>query len=126
MSYIQVEMGGKLKGMKFNKYAEDILRKKVQPDNLLSGIYSLVYSGLVANCFVKQIAQDFTFEEVCDWVDQLSDEVLLQIHTAFRESDSYKKGQALIDEQAAKEEAASKITSNGTKAVKKAKPTASA
>ena len=94
MSYIQVEIGGKPRGLKFNKMAHLELEGKIKKGNLMSGVYGLVWGGLVANCYVKGDEPDFTFEQVCDWTDELSDDTLLQIQSAFQDTEAYKKGQA--------------------------------
>jgi hypothetical protein len=101
MSYVQVEMGGKLRGLKFNKMAQLILESKVQPGNIISGVYALVYAGLKANCYAKDEVADFSFEDACDWADLLSDEDSLKIQLAFQETESYKKGAAYIAEMEA-------------------------
>ena len=98
MSYVQIEMGGKLRALKFNKMAQLILEEKIEPGNLISGVYGLVYAGLKANCYVKNEEPDFTFEQSCDWVDTLSDETLLKVQAAYQETEAYKKRQAYLAE----------------------------
>jgi hypothetical protein len=58
--------------------------------------YALVYSGLVANCYVKREEPDFDFEKVCDWVEQMSMEDLLKIKECFESTQTYK---TLIESQ---------------------------
>lgn len=91
MSYIQIEIGGKLRGLKFNQYAMIILSQKVDPDNYNdTANYAMVYAGLTANCYVKGIEKDFTFEEVCDWVDLLSQKDIDDIDACLGETLAYK------------------------------------
>lgn len=92
MSYIQIEIGGKLRGLKFNVLAIKEFHKKVDYARFEdTANYALVYGGLVANCYVKGENEDFTYEEVCDWVDELSKEVMESIDKKFSESQAYKK-----------------------------------
>jgi len=101
MSYIQIEIGGKLRGLKFNQYASIKFYKHVDlKDYDASSIYAMVYAGLAANSYVKReefVDKDgdketpITFEMVCDWVDKLTDEVVIAVAGAFTESESFKK-----------------------------------
>lgn len=106
MSYIQVEIGGKLRGLKFNQMALLILQEKMEPGNLISGVYGLVWGGLKANCYVKGEEVDFTFEQSCDWADELDESKLNEIRAAFQKTEAYKKGAAYLDklEEAKKKE----------------------
>jgi len=91
MSYIQIEIGGKLRGLKFNQMAAVIIGQKVDIDNYQATAgYAMIWVGLKANCYVKGEEADFTFEQVCDWVDEVPQEVLLKVITAFQETQLYK------------------------------------
>ena len=70
MSYVQIEIGGKLRGLKFNQLSLEEYTKHVGTGNA-SAIYATFYAGLVGNCYVKQEEPDFTFEEVTEWVDKI-------------------------------------------------------
>jgi len=91
MSYIQIEIGGKLRGLKFLQHAVITMSKYVDIDNYAatSG-YAMVYGGLKCNNYVKRVEDDFTFEQVCEWVDLLSREDLIKIHEVFAETQLYK------------------------------------
>jgi hypothetical protein len=92
MSYIQVEIGGKLRGLKFNQGAIMWMQDKIDPTNYeATTLYAIVWGGLKANCYVKGEEPDFNFEQVCDWVDSIPLEVNKQITECFMESQSYKK-----------------------------------
>jgi len=92
MSYIQIEIGGKLRGLKFNQLAIVILSQKADPERYSeTANYAMVFAGLTANCYVKQDPADFTFEEVCDWVDLLSQETIDAIDKALGEAQAYRK-----------------------------------
>lgn len=117
MSYIQIEIGGKLRGLKFNKMSQLLLEDKVQQGNLMSGIYALINAGLRANDYVKGVESDYTFEQVCDWADELTDETFLKIQEVFQTTEIYKQGRAYVEDA----EAAKKKDSNpkATKSTKR-------
>lgn len=70
MNYIQIEIGGKPRGLKFNQLSLETYAKNVGT-NVSTAIYATFYAGLVGNCYVKQEEVDFTLEDVTDWVDEL-------------------------------------------------------
>lgn len=71
-NYIQIEIGGKLRGLKFNQLSLEVYNKAIDYERpMASAIYGTFYAGLVGNCYAKKEEQDFTFEEVTDWVDEL-------------------------------------------------------
>lgn len=72
-------------------------------DNLAATYgYALVYAGLVANCYVKREEQDFTFEEVCDWMEELTQDDLIKVRECFESTQTYKNLMAGQDEPVAK------------------------
>lgn len=95
MSYCKINIGGKERGLKFNQMAIMIYQQKVDNDNLLatSG-YALIYAGLKANYYVKGEEVDFTFENVCDWTDELDADTINIVVDAFKETQAYKNGVA--------------------------------
>jgi hypothetical protein len=91
MSYIQMKIGGEPRGLKFNQMAVVTMTKYLDFENVPATYgYALVYSGLVASCYVKREEPNFTFEQVCDWVDELSIEELTQIRDKFEETQAFK------------------------------------
>jgi len=92
MSYIQIEIGGKLRGLKFNQGAlitiSELTGETVQ--NSKAG-YAVIFAGLDANCFVKREQPDFTLEDVCDWVDDLPESVVMEVIECFTKSKEYQK-----------------------------------
>lgn len=95
MSYIQIEIGGKLRGLKYLQYAVIVMAQKADLDNYdATAGYAMVYAGLKCNNYVKDVEDDFTFEQVCDWVDELPEETLLKVFEVFQETQAYKN---LID-----------------------------
>lgn len=95
MNYIQIEIGGKLRGWKVNQMTIEIWSKLMNNDAFgASTTYGAVYGGLIANCYVKQEEPDFTFENVCEWVDELQfndagRKVLESVKKVFEESQQY-------------------------------------
>lgn len=72
MSYIQIELGGKLRGFKFNMMSLEVFSKNINAEAVhTTSIYATFYAGLIGNCAVKREEPDFTFEDVCGWVDEL-------------------------------------------------------
>jgi hypothetical protein len=74
-NYIQIEIGGKLRGLKFNQLALEVYNKNIDFERpMASAIYATFYAGLLGNCYVKREEPDFTFEQVTDWVDEIFSE----------------------------------------------------
>lgn len=95
MSYIKILIGGRERGLKFNQMAVILLAQKADVENYAATAgYAMIYAGLKANCFVKGEECDFTFEEVCDWVEALSSETMLAVYEVFQSTQAYK---ALIE-----------------------------
>ena len=91
MSYTQIEIGGKKRGLKFNNFAFNAAVKKKLPgfEEETAG-YALFYGGLIANCYAKNEQPDFTFEESMEWYDTLTPEQGEAITKAISETDHYK------------------------------------
>ena len=91
-NYLQVQLGGKSRGWKFNQEAFEIFLKKINwtDPNGASDTYACFYAGLVACCRVKCEAVDFTFENVCDWCDDLSAEEKKKVMDAMGEENRYR------------------------------------
>ena len=91
MSYIQIDIGGKLRGWKGNQMTVILMAQYSDLQNYeVTASYAMVYAGLKANCYVKREETDFTFEEVCDWVEELPEGILLDIVNMFTEIQAYK------------------------------------
>lgn len=120
MSYIQIEIGGKLRGLKFNQGTLMMYLQYADKENFAgTAVYALVWAALKQNVYVKRvdlvdeeekeingkkeiIQNPITFETVCDWVDSLSDESVTAIMNCFKETESYKKLIPKIDEDSKK------------------------
>lgn len=75
--YIQAEVLGRRRGLKFGMLAAQRIMLEAQRLNASLGsdvdmalVPVIIYWGLFNNCYVKREDPDFTFEEVCDWVDE--------------------------------------------------------
>jgi len=102
MSYIQINIGTErvteagqpahnLRGLKFNQLAIEIL--STHNDDTASALtYAMVYGGLRGNSYVKREEPDYTFEQVCDWVDALPNrvEVIASISKCLAETQLWK------------------------------------
>lgn len=105
MSYIQLELGGKARGLKFNQMAVITMTNYMDFNNLAATYgYALVYAGLVANCYVKREEPDFNFEQVCDWVEALSPDDLMKVRDCFESTQTFKTMQANAEPSEPKEE----------------------
>lgn len=90
MSYIQIEIGGKLRGLKFDQGALIEFKLKAKDsENPMFLAYSLVWAGLVSNAFRKGEDFEHSFEEVCDWADKLSEDNIQKILDAFQSTQSF-------------------------------------
>jgi len=94
MNYTQITIGGKERGWKVNQLTIELWAKHIDQDASPStSTYAAVYAGLVANCYVKREEPDFTFEDVCEWVDEINlsgkYEPLEKIKKTFEESRFY-------------------------------------
>lgn len=109
MSYVQIEIGGKLRGLKFNQGALMMFHKMCDFDNLeATAAYALFWAGLKSNAYAKREEltkevdgkeEPVTYEDVCDWVDNVPDDVQLQVNKAWEESGVYKnKIQPALDD----------------------------
>lgn len=74
MSYLEFEIGGKVRGLKFNQlcHAEYVSLAGGSNNEVLRA-YALIYAALYANCIVKREEPDFDFEKVSEWVDAIKD-----------------------------------------------------
>ena len=94
MSYIQIDIGGKLRGLKFNNASMVVLSQKVDYNNYAAtALYALVYAGLYTNEYIKNggdVPDMPPFSEVCDWVDDLNKDAINRINETFQSTQAYK------------------------------------
>lgn len=104
MSYIQIEIGPERevlkgepftskRGLKFNQLAVELYTKKTDWVNHTdaSEVYATFYAGLMGNCSAKETEPDFTYEDVQDWVDDLSVDTKKEVMKVFEESKKFKE-----------------------------------
>jgi hypothetical protein len=116
MSYCKINIGGKERGLKFNQMAVLILQEKTDKEfPIQSGAYALVYGGLKANCFVSGVEADFTWQDVCEWVEDMDTDTMNIVTAAFKETQAYKQGAAFqAAEEAAKKKGKKKLPMKNT------------
>lgn len=94
MSYIKVLLAGKERALKFNQLSIEVFTANINYEATeTSSIYSIFFAGLTGNCFAKREEVDFTFEQVCDWVDDLFDKdqaKIKEVCNLFTETNAYK------------------------------------
>lgn len=92
--YINLELGGVKRGIKFgNRALLDIMAKHQVSEGIKFSfdlVVDLVYYGMVNNCANAKANVDFTPDEVEEWVDNLPMPKLMDIFNVF--TDSYSDG----------------------------------
>lgn len=92
MSYIQIELGGEKRGLKYNNLAVEVFSKHIAADATNASIlYATIYAGLVANAYVKREEFVETFEQITDWVDAAKDEEIKLAADTFAATEVWKK-----------------------------------
>jgi hypothetical protein len=105
MSYIQVELGGKLRGLKFNQLAIEVISTYNDAQTNSGFLYAMIYGGLKGNSYVKREEPDYTFEDVCDWVDIMpnKEKVVADVTAILTETQIWKelvkRGQEVMAEE---------------------------
>lgn len=100
---ITLQLGGKERTLKFNMRALETLSEvKLAGDLGLSSVAVVVYAGLIGWHYVKQVKPDFTFEDVSEWVEEITlsgdTQILSDINDCFSNSRAFK----FIEEEAKK------------------------
>lgn len=116
MSYIQVNIGGKERGLKFNQLAIELMSQYNDSNTTTGFIYAMVYAGLRGSTYVKREEPDYTFEQVCDWVDELEnkEKVVNDISAVLTETQIWKqlvkKGEEVTEDEKKKALKSSALT----------------
>jgi len=87
--YINLELGGKSRGIKFGNRALLSLMSKYDFKTLAFSfdlIADLIYFGLLNNCLVKKEDPDFTIDDVLVWADDIGLEGLTTVFDVFQSS----------------------------------------
>jgi hypothetical protein len=109
MSYIQINLGGKSRGLKFNQLAIEVISTYNDAQTSSGFLYAMIYGGMKGNSYVKREEADYTFEEVCDWVDVMEDKenVITKVTACLTETQIWKelvkKGQDVVADAEEKE-----------------------
>lgn len=92
MSYLQIKIGGKLRGLKFNQLAIEVISQYNNSGTNTGFVYAMIYGGLRGNSYVKNEEPDYTFENVCDWIDELENknEVITLVSNTMTETQIWK------------------------------------
>lgn len=103
MSYIQINLGGQLRGLKFNQLAIEVISTHNDTQTNSGFLYAMIYGGLKGNSYVKREEVTYTFEDVCDWVDVMEDKenVITKVTACLTETQIWRelvaKGQEVIE-----------------------------
>jgi hypothetical protein len=102
--YIQLELGGKKRGIKFGNYALMEYSKinstgvvEFNEENPIKLCSDLIYCGLKNNSYIKKEIMDFTMDDVLIWVDDMPMSQVTDVISLFEES--VKTSQGIIDIQ---------------------------
>lgn len=97
MNYLQIELGGEKRGLKFNMMTCEILQEQTGKDplaelgvikdgnfkNLKETVFEIFYAALLSNCRSKKTEPDFTKEQAGEWFNDLHPLYLYKIIQAF-------------------------------------------
>lgn len=88
--YINIQLGGKKRGIKFgNRALLDVMAKHQVSEGIKFSfdlVVDLIYFGLINNCMIKRENVDFTEEDVVEWVDDMAMPDLLEVFNTFQAS----------------------------------------
>ena len=95
-NYIELQLGGEKRGLKFNNAAVDTYWQKVNfKEVAASYVYAAVYAGLIGNDIAKGVQNSlYDYEQVTEWVDELYDNdeaALKRACDVFESTTSYQK-----------------------------------
>jgi hypothetical protein len=68
--YTEITINGRKAGLKFNMYAIEQFETIKGRNGNIKNFTTIIYAGILGNAYVKQVEPQFTFEEVCDWLDE--------------------------------------------------------
>lgn len=105
MSYLQIEIGGKLRGLKFNQGTVILMNAELDKmklegqERLAFAAPALLYAALRSNSIIKRTEfvdevegkeTPITFEMVSDWFDKLPEDSITKILNCFTETQDFK------------------------------------
>lgn len=109
MSYIQIEIGGKLRGIKFSQGTTILLQDSPvmdmdEAERKAFGVQYIIWAGLKTNCAIKgerltkTVEVDgkptevkVTTEDVFEWVEKLTPEVITEVVDLYAEVNAFKE-----------------------------------
>ena len=104
--YIQLELGGKKRGIKFGNYALMEYSKingtgvvEFNEENPIKLCSDLIYCGLKNNSYIKKEIMDYTMDDVLIWVDDMPMSQVTDVIDLFQSS--VKVSQGIVDIQEA-------------------------
>ena len=68
--YCEITVGGKKVGLKFNMYAIELFSEIKGRSTTIKNLTTIVYAGMLGNCYAKQTEPELSFEDISDWVDE--------------------------------------------------------
>jgi hypothetical protein len=93
--FIEIEMGGELRQLKFNMVGVNAALQTIDYSNYLaSANYAYIWGGLIGHHYSIHRNTDkfhLEFAVVCDWVDELNDEQMAAINECLLNASAYKK-----------------------------------
>jgi hypothetical protein len=102
MSYIEQKIGPErlvgevmtdVRGLKFSQGTNILIRGRVkdftEDEQEAFGGYVIIWAAMKAYCVWKGTVTDFTFEDVCDWVDKMTSEDRLKIINYYMEANNF-------------------------------------
>lgn len=86
-----MEIGGKPRGLKFTQMTVVMMTENLDfKHSAATYPYALVYAALYTNCYVKKEEPDFNFEQVCEWVDEMPMDKILEVRDAFEATQAFR------------------------------------
>lgn len=95
MNKLKIELGGNERTLKFNMlFLEEWDKINKGSTSEVKNTVAMIYAAIKANCLVTDTQMDCTFEDVCDWTEELflNDDgtVITKILEAYQQSTVYK------------------------------------
>lgn len=86
-SYTQINIGGRLRGFEWGKYASGLYVQKLNKEDheFINNVFEIedlsavLFAGLSMSCYRLNQHPDFTFEDVIEWAEGLSDVTQIKI-----------------------------------------------
>jgi hypothetical protein len=70
---MKIKLNGKEYGIKFNQLAIEKLHEYNDGETTSGFMYAMVYGGMIGYSRLKREDVDYTWENVCEWVDEMED-----------------------------------------------------